>query len=128
MTTQITINDELGTGTLIPSQSEVGVIEGDEIVFTAAPGVAVTLCLTEQAASILSPPPPFDVELPAGSSRSFSFKHAAPGAYCIVLNSPGSPRPAKIECSQSHAGAVLVLTPSDGDSYPIGGGDGQSRA
>src|SRR5271165_6195634 len=124
-TTEITINDELGT--LVPSQPQVGVVEGDEIEFTAASGVPVTLCLSEKTASILLPvPDSLDIELASGSSRSFTFGHAGPGTYCIVLNSPGSPRPAKLDCAQTHDKAVLVITPSQGESYPVGGGDTQS--
>jgi len=85
--------------------SEVSIVEGDTIVFSAETGASVAF--TDVTAALLSPSPDSVVAIDAGASLSFEFNAPNGGPYCCQVLTAGS-GPRLIHCGDSPDGDPVL--------------------
>ena len=93
--------------------SQVLVVAGDTIEFSAPEGGATLLSLTAESASVLSPrPASLQIEIAAGSSVSYEFTGPSDAPYCCQLLPAGS-GVYPIHCPEPQDDPVLVILSSE---------------
>jgi hypothetical protein len=103
--------------------SQVLVVEGDTIEFSAEPGDGTILVLTSETADILSPTPATVVEVSGGASVSFQILRPTGVDYrAQVLPEGSEPRP--IEGFSSQDAPILTILSSDNRDVNVHTGRG----
>jgi hypothetical protein len=117
---KISLNSD---GELETNIAAVPVLADGVVSFTAPRETAISLCLTERTAGILSPrPPSLTVGLAAASTVSFVMTAAAPGDYVVVVQMPDLAYPAGIDEKQ-HGEAPVLRIQAASTGFESGPGD-----
>lgn len=94
--------------------NEVLIVAGESIQFASPAGFATTLSVCKTAAAILLPKPEsLQVEIPAGTSITFTWGAPADGPYCAQVLAAGTAVPALI-CDNAEGGPILRILSSGG--------------
>jgi hypothetical protein len=110
-------------GIFVPSQSEVPVVKGDTIAFSASDGKQVALFFSPGAVPVLSPSPQVPMALDAGKKVEFTFTSSEAGAYSVYFEKNASTPPAHFPVRRSNVLLLETETPSFGGpvTEPRGG-------
>ena len=106
-------------GNRAPNLLQVVINAGDTVTFSVEDGADSTLYFSPETAAILSPTPDAQVDLPTGSTLTYTFASADPGAYGVVALAPDASAPESFNFGLPANPPVLALHAGRGPGFGI---------